>query len=350
MPPSLLLLPLLAALASWAESVEPQPGTGPYPAGRQDAAQEGDTRSALAAVSSRLDQLTDAIAALPTRRDLQEVLAALAEELRGSRVLGQPCRGDQDCSAISADTVCSGEGRCVCREGLQEVAGGVCRPYPHPSQPCRRYEDCRGGAEHSRCSDNVCVCESQFMNVNDTECRLPGLTEACTSSNQCYRRTTGSICKDNVCACYEGLVNDNNTLCRPPRLSEACQSDRHCGYWIKGHATCKDNICVCGDGYVAVNNTECRLPRLFEECAGTSQCSESTPYSVCKGSMCVCMEGLWAERNATCRQPPRLNDPCDTTSRCQATTAHSVCQQGVCRCADGYSSPSHDEDCRPVDA
>ena len=154
---------------------------------RQRAAQQ-----TLSVQSDRLAEVTEVVAGTP--------VPANRPSLVTGRLLGEPCRGDADCSALRADTVCGGDGRCQCAGGLQPVAGETCRSYPRLSEPCRATSDCRGATALAVCADSRCSCPPGLFNYNNTACRSGlGIGEPCHYDSDCSS-LVGLTCRAGACA------------------------------------------------------------------------------------------------------------------------------------------------------
>ncbi|CAG0902271.1 unnamed protein product [Cyprideis torosa] len=82
--------------------------------------------------------------------------------------IGDRCGSDLDCSLAIANSICDNSGFCACPTGFAVTRNG-----------CEESEDCSTAVANSECTGNRCVCQTDFVETADGECRG-------ASSASCY--------------------------------------------------------------------------------------------------------------------------------------------------------------------
>lgn len=74
---------------------------------------------------------------------------------------------------------------------------------------CQYNIDC-DAVKHAQCSENVCACKQNYLEVNKTLCG-PILGGFCTTDEPCVVKN--AVCIDNKCQCNRDFTPLANTYC-----------------------------------------------------------------------------------------------------------------------------------------
>ncbi|CAG0905476.1 unnamed protein product, partial [Cyprideis torosa] len=102
--------------------------------------------------------------------------------------IGDRCGSDLDCSLAIANSICDNSGFCACPTGFAVTRNG-CEELELGSR-CTESEDCSTAVANSECTGNRCVCQTDFVETADGECRGCNVDEVLfpqgASSASCY--------------------------------------------------------------------------------------------------------------------------------------------------------------------
>ncbi|KAF0308461.1 Macrophage receptor MARCO [Amphibalanus amphitrite] len=113
-------------------------------------------------------------------------------------------------------------------------------------------------------------------------------------------------------------------------LGEPCRSTADCSS-LRADTVCgSDGRCRCADGLQPVAGEACRpYPRLTEPCRATSDCRGATELAVCADGLCGCPRGLFNFNGTECRSGLGIGEPCHRDADCP-TLVGLVCAAGAC--------------------
>ncbi|XP_059610417.1 tenascin-like isoform X2 [Phlebotomus argentipes] len=225
------------------------------------------------------------------------------QKISASNVIGGKC------PCPIAHSVCDQlVGLCICSEEfIMSQDKRKCIPKSvHLGEKCEDNSQCLSYTENSECDleENICHCQGNFTQYEDTCQSFTGLGGRCRQSAECLGRAQNSVCQDHRCMCAINFVaRRNRTECLPvAHYGEPCSEPGQCQQTLGNGGVCNDGLCVCDAAHQNISlggHTICEKKiSVGDTCKDHGQCYHSHPLKQtmeCISGQCQCIEGFSVE-------------------------------------------------------
>ena len=174
-----------------------------------------------------------------------------------SRVVGDSCDVDLDCTPVIDNSFC--DVTCTCVDGYTLQTGGKSCGEIIVGDTCSTDTQCDATIDNSVCDSGECACISGYAsNEKGSICTERVLGDKCSDDIDCYDAVEYSVCIGK-CVCDEGYMDgDDGASCLLRILGDPCQEDADCT--LISNSECSESTSTC----------ECLT--LFSETPETARC------------------------------------------------------------------------------
>ncbi|KAJ6638602.1 hypothetical protein Bhyg_11339 [Pseudolycoriella hygida] len=240
--------------------------------------------------------------------------------------LGNSCTEQSQCSPFGA-AFCPGLDQrrlCTCHTyAVYDAKSQLCVPKTGLGSLCRpTSDDCSTREANTVCTNNnLCSCKDKFIEV-DGKCK-PGENVDCTQDSDCAMKNSECIndnneINKNVCKCKKGfLFIKDDCLKEANEYNEECTENEQCKPLLGDLGKCINLTCTC-EQHLQYNKGKCYEKKaLGEKCTRSSECFVTAePENIeCRNAVCECPFGTQKDvERQVCIRPAAKKNSSDRPS------------------------------------